>query len=86
MEEYFTPKSSFITAICYDHKTKMLTVEIKEKPYSYQNVPMTCWESLKAAESIGQYYTKHIKGCYEPANAIVEQDRVEGTESSLAIG
>lgn len=73
--EKYNKKSSNIAegGVIYDTETKELKVNFKgfgKTPktswYKYSGVPLSVWEELKQAESLGSFINKHIvKGDYE---------------------
>lgn len=58
--------SSSINSIGYDAETKILEVEFNTGAiYRYLNVTESEYAGLMDAESVGAYFSKHIKGKYE---------------------
>ena len=58
--------SSSINSIGYDAETKTLEVEFNTGAvYRYLNVPVSEYVGLLTADSVGAYFSKHIKGKYE---------------------
>ncbi len=57
-----TPESSNIKAFSYIKQYKILIVEFKsDHTYSYANVPIEIFYTMKAAESKGKYFNEKIK-------------------------
>ena len=58
--------SSLIAAVGYDTPAKVLYVQFKKggATYEYAEVPAEVYEHLMAAESIGKFFLKEIKGAY----------------------
>ena len=55
--------SSQIKKVGYDKEKKELFITFNNgKKYKYSNVPMDLYLSLMAADSIGSYFIKNIKG------------------------
>lgn len=55
-------KSSQIKAVGYDGPSSTLALQFKAGAiYHYKNVPNQVHQDLVKAESIGQYFTVHIK-------------------------
>lgn len=55
--------SSQLVSVGYDAATETLEIKFKNgHVYQYQNVPAKMHAELMAAESIGSYFIKHIKG------------------------
>ena len=64
-----TAKSSWIDSARYIHDAETgagyLVLGIKGEKATYVDVPAGVWENFKKAESLGQFFTKEIKGKYE---------------------
>lgn len=64
--------SSMIAFIRFDHSTNTLQVEFKNgKKYNYAEVPLEVWAEALAAESIGTFFNKNIKGKF--VGALIEE-------------
>lgn len=58
-------KSSNVVAIGYDKENKILEVEFKSGGvYAYRTVEESVYNDLVAAESIGKFFLREIKGNY----------------------
>lgn len=58
-------RSSMISEVEYDDENKVLTVTFtKGSRYEYSDVSKDVYEALINAESIGQYFSAHIKNKY----------------------
>jgi hypothetical protein len=58
--------SSQIAAIGYDPATKVLEIEFNRGGvYTYADVPAEVHADLMAADSVGRYFSAHVKGVYE---------------------
>lgn len=57
-------KSSNVESVGYDSETKTLGVKFKNNPkvYEYPGVPADTHAALMAAESVGSYFARNIKG------------------------
>jgi phosphatidylserine/phosphatidylglycerophosphate/cardiolipin synthase-like enzyme len=68
-DAFDTSKSSWIDSARYIHDTETgagyLVLGIKGEKATYVDVPAGVWEGFKQAESLGQFFTKEIKGKYE---------------------
>ena len=42
-----------------------MIIEINDKNYIYQNLPIEVWQNFKNADSFGSYYVRNIKGKYQ---------------------
>lgn len=59
-------KSSHIVSVGYDEETGQLHVNfIQGAHYIYDHVPKSVYEGLKAARSVGKFFSQNIKGVYE---------------------
>ena len=64
--EIIPVKSSNITGINYNEKSKTLTVVFKNgTKYFYFDVPWSIYEELMGADSIGKFFHSHIKGVFK---------------------
>ncbi len=73
-------ESSHIASIGYDLESLTLEVEFKNgKIGRYKGVPADKSDELMAAESVGRYLARNIKGVYDYAP--VEQEENEEGES-----
>jgi hypothetical protein len=60
--------SSNLKSVGYDPTTRDLDIEFKNGAvYRYENVEPETYAALMAAESIGQYFTRHVKNGYSCA-------------------
>lgn len=58
--------SSNVLSVGYDPSTETLEVEyIEHRVYQYENVPLTVYNQLITAPSIGRYLNLYIKGKYQ---------------------
>jgi hypothetical protein len=58
--------SSQISYVGYDKETKELFIKFKNNSvYRYARVPQDEYNNLLKAESVGKYFTEHIKNEYE---------------------
>lgn len=65
-----TPESSNIARFAYDSASQVLTIEFKKGGcYQYFEVPETVFESMKSADSKGQYFAQYIKGVFRYARS-----------------
>lgn len=70
MEWIDTPESSNITRFAYDKGSEVLTIEFKKGgSYQYFEVPEAIFESMKSADSKGQFLAQNIKGVFRYARA-----------------
>ena len=59
-------KSSAITSMGYDDRTRVLELEYKNGTvYRYREVPRHVWEELKRSDSIGAYVNANIRDKYD---------------------
>ena len=60
-----TVSSSNINSVGYDESTGILEIEFNNGGiYQYSNVPLSEYESLISASSVGQYFHQNIKERY----------------------
>ena len=60
-------ESRMIESIGYEADTQMLEVEFKDhRVYQYSDVPITVYNDLMEADSVGGYFHRHIKYEYLP--------------------
>lgn len=65
-----TPESSNIARFAYDSGSSLLNIEFKRGGcYQYFEVPEAVFESMKSADSKGQYFAQNIKGVFRYARA-----------------
>lgn len=58
-------KSSHILSIGYDLWSNDMEVEFKSGAvYRFESVPLSVYEELKAADSVGTYFDKNVKNNY----------------------
>lgn len=63
-----TPESSNISRFSYDEQSQVLKVEFKNgSVYDYFDVPEHVFDSMKSAQSKGQYLAQQVKGSYRYA-------------------
>ena len=66
-----TPNSDCFSAIGYDAETETLVVIFRHNnggkgaKYAYYDFPADMWERFTAADSLGRFLNKEIKGHYE---------------------
>ena len=62
-----TPGSSCFSEIGYDSDWEVLVAKFKDSGsvYTYANFPKSEWDKFLAADSLGSWYNKYIKGRYE---------------------
>ena len=66
-----TPDSDCFSAIGYDEETETLVVIFRQNnggkgaKYAYYDFPSYMWERFTAADSLGTFLNKEIKGYYE---------------------
>lgn len=61
-----TVQSSNVASIGYDSVKRILEVEFKGGAvYQYDGVPISQYEAIMVAPSVGRYLNDHIKGVYE---------------------
>lgn len=66
-------KSSMLKGYAYDPASKTLTLQFKSGvSYEYQDVPLPVYEGMCAAESIGSFFSKNIRGQFKASE--VNQD------------
>ena len=59
-------KSSAITSIGYDEKTRILEIEFKNGTvYRYKEVPRHIYDELRKADSAGAYVNANIRDKYD---------------------
>lgn len=57
--------SSNISSIGYDENSSTLEVEfLSGTVYQYFDVPLTVYQGIMSAGSVGQYFAQHIKGYF----------------------
>jgi len=65
-ETVVTAKSSVIARLSYDPDTQTLEVEFRSgRLYWYFGVPLSEFEQLKGADSMGAYFNREIRPRYE---------------------
>jgi len=70
MEWIGTPESSNIARFAYDKGSSVLSIEFKKGGiYQYFDVQEAVFESMKSADSKGQYFAQNIKGVFRYARA-----------------
>jgi hypothetical protein len=57
-----TPRSSFIQRVCYDKAQSYMLINLRGTFYHYCELPITTYDALMAAPSMGQFYNQNIKG------------------------
>jgi len=63
-----TPESSNIVRFGYERDSNVLSIEFKKGgKYQYFDVPESVFESMKVADSKGQYFAQNIKGVFRYA-------------------
>lgn len=60
-----TPNSSAFSAVGYSDGTLFVKFRDNGYVYSYEDVPQSVYNEMWAADSMGGYYNKEIKGYYE---------------------
>lgn len=66
MVEMKAVESSNILEVGYDEDGEVLYITFNSGvTYSYDMVPQAIYEELLAADSVGSYFNKNIKGYYE---------------------
>lgn len=66
-------KSSNIVSAGYDAESKVIEVEfVGGAVWRYHAVPVSVWESLCTAPSVGSFVAKHLKAGYAGAKVDVE--------------
>ncbi len=79
-----TPNSSNITEYTYDAPTQKLEVLFKTgASYAYEAVPLTAFEDMNKAESVGSFFSKSIKNNYK-CKALVPVIKSANVEEELA--
>jgi hypothetical protein len=59
-------KSSVLAFVGYDHEKQELQVVFKKgSVYLFREVPRSVYQDLMAAESIGAFFLKNVKGRFE---------------------
>ena len=58
-------KSTNITSVGYDKKTKTLEVELNERVYQYFDVPEKIYKEFLKSPSLGKYFAASIKNSYK---------------------
>ena len=61
---WHSTKSSFVSAIAYDHDNADLYVTLTHGSYVYHGVPNLVFEKFLAADSKGKYFNTTIKDFY----------------------
>lgn len=62
MSETVKVDSSAISKVTYDYNTKILTIQfVRGAEYAYPGVPVTEFNNLISAPSVGKYFNAHIK-------------------------
>lgn len=75
-------QSVVIEAVAYDENTEVLTVRFRAdgRISAYRNVPQHVYDSLIFADSISDYFKRHIEGVYpsrpSTSRKIVEPSRL----------
>jgi len=61
-----TPRSSCFSEIGYSQAHETLVVRFRDsgQRYSYYQVPLSVWTAFRAADSLGRYFNRQIKGNY----------------------
>jgi KTSC domain len=66
MVEHFLPSSSHIDAVDYDSDAQQLVVTFKDgRSWQYDGVPVTVFQGLQHAQSVGSYFARQVKGRYD---------------------
>jgi len=55
-------RSSFIKRVCYDATNQYMIIKLKRTYYHYCEIDAGTVAALRAAESMGRYYSANIKG------------------------
>lgn len=64
-ETTLTPQSSNIASFGWDPETSDLLIEFRGgDTYRYANVPVTVYEGLQRAPSVGKFFFRHVKDVY----------------------
>jgi hypothetical protein len=58
-------KSSNLISVWYDEEEKILEVEFDSWVYQYYDIPLSVFEWLMGAISLGTYLNKYIKWIYK---------------------
>lgn len=60
-------ESSVLSGHAYDAPSQTLIVRMKsnDKEYRYADVPQEVYDQMLAAESIGSFYSRNIRGKYQ---------------------
>lgn len=64
-------KSSWMKSAHYytcDDKFGHLIIKCERKSFIHKNVPISVWQSLKVAKSVGRFYDHYIKDKYKIVN------------------
>jgi hypothetical protein len=57
-----TPRSSFIERVCYDKAQSYMLINLRGTFYHYCELPVSTYDALMGAPSMGQFYNQNIKG------------------------
>ena len=57
-----TPRSSFIERVCYDKAQSYMLINLRGTFYHYCELPVSTYDALMGAPSMGQFYNQKIKG------------------------
>jgi phosphatidylserine/phosphatidylglycerophosphate/cardiolipin synthase-like enzyme len=67
-EKLDTSRSSFIQGATYLREagadTGLLVLEYNDETLTYIDVPLETWQAFRRAESLGRFFSEHIKGRY----------------------
>lgn len=62
MCETIKVNSTAISEVTYDYNTHILTIQfVRGAEYAYPDVPVTEFQKLVSAPSVGKYFNTHIK-------------------------
>ena len=66
MFKWFRVDSSNIEMVAYDYGANVLYVRFHTgSVYIYYDVPRDVYTELKNSESVGEYFSEHVRGEYE---------------------
>jgi hypothetical protein len=57
-----TPRSSFIERVCYDKAQAYMVINLQGTYYHYCELPVSVFDALLTAPSMGQFYNQKIRG------------------------
>ncbi len=58
----FVSRSSLIKRVCYDAANQYMIIKLRRTYYHYCEIDVGTVAALRAAESMGRYYSANIKG------------------------